>query len=107
MSIINSLNMRFEMQELKPDGIPPQIRLKVIDALKNDKWDYRTADGIAKELKADLSTVEKILRNTPGVRTSVMKDPNGQELYTLKVRKSAVNDYFTAFRALNASKSGE
>jgi len=76
----------------------------VIRALSDPKWDYRTAEGIAKDVKKPLTTVEMVLESDDRVRKSVMKSKSGRNLYTLKVRKSKVGDFFSAFQSLNSDK---
>lgn len=78
----------------------------VIEALSNTKWDYRTADGIAKEINVSVEEVNAILSTDNRVRLSVMKSKNGKSLYTLKSKKSKVGDLFTAFRAMGSDKLG-
>jgi hypothetical protein len=82
------------------------IRPQVIAALENDKWDYRTIQGIAEELHISVRDVEKTLINDELIRKSVMLDSAGRSLYTLKKRKSKIGDYFSAFKAVNAAKMG-
>lgn len=77
----------------------------LIKALSDPKWDYRTSEGLARELKASENEVKKYL-NDPEIRQSVMKDKYGRSLYTLKKRKSVFSDYWTAFRAINSAKTG-
>ncbi|WP_350644671.1 hypothetical protein [Pseudoalteromonas sp. G24-MNA-CIBAN-0072] len=80
------------------------IRPQVIAALENDKWDYRTIQGIANELHISPEKVRAIVTSDNAIRQSVMRDSKGRRLYTTKKRKSAFGDYFSAFRAVNAAK---
>lgn len=82
------------------------IRQLVMRALENKKWDYRTAEGIAKESNVSLENVKKILETDDKVRVSVMKSNIGKQLYTLKSKKSKAGDLLTAFRAMNSDKLG-
>ncbi|WP_423808339.1 hypothetical protein OUO06_20015 (plasmid) [Photobacterium damselae] len=61
---------------------------------------------MAKELKAAEKEVKKYLDSEPEIRKSIMKDKYGRSLYTLRKRKSVIGDYWTAFRAVNAAKTG-
>ena len=59
---------------------------KVLEALQDPSWDFRTVDGIAKETGLDKSEVRQVLEKHPNVRKSVVPDRRGRELYTLKSR---------------------
>lgn len=76
----------------------------VIRALNDPKWDYRTAEAIARETKKPLEDVKTVLASDDRVRKSVMKSKSGRDLYTLKVRKSKIGDYFSAFQSMNSDK---
>lgn len=78
----------------------------LIKALADQRWDYRTCEGLAKELQANEAEIRRYLENAPDIRKSVMKDPYGRNLYTLKKRKSVISDYWSAFRAVNSAKTG-
>ena len=92
----------------KPDKkkLDPIINLEpiILEALKNTKYDYRTAKGIATQLKVPLVAVENVLSSDSRVRTSVIKSRGGTRLYALKERTSAFSDYISAFRALSSDK---
>ena len=78
----------------------------LIKALHDQRWDYRTSEGLAKELKVAEKEVKKYLDSEPEIRKSIMKDKYGRSLYTLRKRKSVIGDYWTAFRAVNSAKTG-
>lgn len=84
--------------------LPPSLRDRIIDALENEKWEYRTAQGIANELNTSVEAVSSIINSDSAVRQSVIRDKNGSPLYTTKKRKSRWSDYISAFRALNSEK---
>lgn len=79
----------------------------VIKGLGDNRWDYRTAEGISKEAHLKVEVVKKVLNSDPRIRHSVMKSRSGKDLYTLKSRRSVFKDYYTAFRAMNAEKLGD
>lgn len=79
----------------------------VIKALGNNKYDYRTAEGIARETNIPVNKVMVILNDDKRVRTSIIKRKDGKKIYTLKSKKSAVGDVFTAFRAMSSDKMGD
>lgn len=95
-----------------PDNNKPKkskkilIKTNLINALQNPRWDYRTSEGLAKELKVTENEIKKYLDSEPEIRKSVMKDKDGRSLYTLKKRKTAIGDYWAAFRAVNSAKTG-
>lgn len=78
----------------------------LIRALHDQRWDYRTIEGLAKELNTAEKEIERYLDSEPEIRKSIMKDKYGRSLYTLKKRKSAIGDYWAAFRAVNSAKIG-
>ncbi|EIC5077212.1 hypothetical protein K9512_004705 [Vibrio parahaemolyticus] len=84
----------------------PLTKADLIKALHDQKWDYRTSEGLAKELKAGEKEIKQYLNSEPEIRKSIMKDKYGRSLYTLKKRKSLVGDYWAAFRAVNSAKTG-
>lgn len=90
-------------QSAKPVG----ARTKVLQALDNSKWRYRTASGIAKEAQLDTKTVEEVLRQNPDlVRVSITKSADGSTLFASKKKVSAVSDVWTAFKAVNKARYG-
>lgn len=81
--------------------------VKVINQLKDTRWDYRTAEGIAKAVHVNTKQVKAFLDTDSRVRHSIIKSKNGKDLYTLKARTSKVGDYFKAFRVMNSVKLGD
>lgn len=79
----------------------------VITALEDEKWDYRTAEGIARQIGRTVQEVKVVLETDPRVRQSVMRARSGAGLYTLKKKRSVLKDIFTAFRAMNSDKLGD
>ena len=74
---------RQEMRQL----LPPMDR-QVLDALADEKWDFRTIEGIAKETGVPTELVKQILQHYPSlVRRSPVRDTSGRALYTLRSRK--------------------
>jgi|ERR1700733_12322194 len=60
----------------------------VLQALADEKWDFRTIDGISKETGLAPDQVERILRSYPEfVRRSPVRDRIGRPIYTLQSRK--------------------
>jgi hypothetical protein len=91
----------------KPRAKLGDAKNKVLLALENPKWRYRTASGIANEAHLDAKTVEEVLRNNPDlVRVSIAKSSNGSTLFASKKKISAVSDIWTAFKAVNKVRYG-
>lgn len=84
---------------------PKNIASRVYSALKNSKWEYRTAAGIAEEVHQPTRDVEVILKNSPKeVLVSVIRKSDGTLLYASKDKVSTVSDYWSAARAISAEK---
>ncbi len=57
-------------------------------ALRNPKWDFRTAEGIAEETGLPIERVEELLAdNDDKVRRSYVKDKKGRVLFTFKEKE--------------------
>jgi hypothetical protein len=83
------------------------VSVKVVQALENPRWSYRTALGIAKETQLPMAQVEYVLsQNTDAVRVSLVKSVKGKTLYASKKKVSAIGDVWTAFRAVNKERYG-
>lgn len=77
----------------------------VLKAMKNNKWDYRTAHGIAVETKLPETVVTEVLNNSKNeVRSSLIQTKSGKNLYTLRSRKSAIADAWWAIRTMSKDK---
>ena len=92
---------------IKPSAKPSGAIIKVLHALENSKWRYRTASGIAKEAHLNAKAVEEVLRKNPHlVRVSIAKSSNGTTLFASKKKVSAISDVWTAFKAVNKARYG-
>lgn len=66
---------------------------KIVSALRDQRWDYRTADGIAKETGVPIDRVLAFLESRKDVVFKAsMPDRLGRALYTLNDRQAQVND---------------
>lgn len=83
------------------------IKAQVIKALEDKRWDYRTAEGISKAVYVKVDLVKEILESDKRIRRSILKSKSGKKLYALRKRRSALRDFYTAFRAINAEKFGD
>lgn len=68
-------------QEPSP-GPNDEIVSQISDAIKNSRFDWRTADGIAKELNLPVDTVYVTLEQTPHFIRSSVPSKTGKILYT-------------------------
>ncbi|KAI9134349.1 hypothetical protein [Acaryochloris sp. CCMEE 5410] len=67
---------------------------KVINALNNPEWDFRTIQGLSKELNLEASEVQKILENNLHlVREALVPDSKGRILYTARNRPKKLKEY--------------
>ena len=81
---------------------------KILAALKSRRWKYRTAEGIAKETRVPVNTVEKVLKESPQqVRVSVMRRRDGKVLYVKKDEVSVIKDLWNGFKLLSKAKVSE
>ncbi|MFB9158574.1 hypothetical protein [Chromobacterium violaceum] len=82
-------------------------RVKILQALDNPRWRYRTASGIAKEIHENEREVEKVLRGNPDlVRISIAKNSDGSALFASRKKVSTISDVWTAFKAVNKKRYG-
>lgn len=78
---------------------------KVLKALENKRWEYRTVAGVAKETKINEAIVRSVLETSKDkVRESFSLSRTGNKLYTLKSRKSAISDIWTSMKKLSNDK---
>lgn len=79
----------------------------VIKALENPNYRYRTSSGIAKETNLTPTVVSNILTNNDKViRRSILKAPDGSELYASKNVVSGLEDFWSTIKAINNAKFG-
>ena len=87
--------------------IAPNAERKVIEALQNPRFKYRTVSGIARETHIDAERVGEILKVSPSVRVSLTRAQDGSRLFALKKSVSKAEDVWTAFKAVNGAKFGD
>jgi hypothetical protein len=79
---------------------------KVLEALEDQRWDFRTVDGIAAETGLPESFVSDTLRRYPNyVRVSPIPDRCGRVLFTLRDRPKKNREIFSELRAFLAGSS--
>ena len=68
---------------------------KIINALRDQHWDYRTAEGIAKETKIPVETVRTFLESRRDiVWKSSVPDRLGRDLYRLNERHPQIKEFW-------------
>jgi hypothetical protein len=68
---------------------------KITNALRDQRWDYRTAEGIAKETKIPVETVRAFLESRKDiVWKSSVSDRLGRDLYTLNERRPQIKEFW-------------
>ncbi len=74
--------MSDEKRDEKPEARGEDVE-KVLGALGNDKWDFRTVVGLVNETGLPPDAVQTVLDQSEAVRRSAVPGPAGQDLYTL------------------------
>jgi hypothetical protein len=79
---------------------------KIINALRDERWDYRTADAIAKETGVPVERVLEFLesRNDIVLKAS-LPDRLGRDLYTFRDRQSLTNNFWRNFSTFTTKVS--
>ncbi len=78
---------------------------RVVRALNDPRWEYRTLKGIASQSGLPQARVQELLKSNQGqVRKSVISSKAGEDLYTLRSKKGVLADYWNAFRRLSNEK---
>lgn len=67
---------------------------KIVAALRDEKWDYRTAAGVAEETGIPIKTVRAFLESRKDIIwKSSIPDKRGRDLYTLNDRHSQSKEF--------------
>ncbi len=91
------------------DGVGGQVvdtsdayrRLKL--ALDDPQWEFRTVDGIAREVGLQPQQIAELLKMHPEIaRKSAMTSPDGRELYTERSRRPSARERIERIRWLLA-----
>ncbi len=81
-------------------GIEEPDARKVLEALADDRWDFRTIDGLSTSTGLPENRIRELLRKYPSlVRQSLVLDRQGRELYTLASRRPSLQEVLTNTRA--------
>lgn len=81
-------------------GQAEQAEARVMEALADDRWDFRTIQGIAQQTGLPADAVEEVLTNSEDVRRSDAPSPDGHWLFALKSRPVSVRESLAATRAM-------
>lgn len=78
---------------------------KILAALGDEKWDFRSVDGLAKQTGLSADVVKGLLEKHPKeVRKSFVPDSTGRVLYTLANKPMELREILASARAF-VSKS--
>lgn len=78
---------------------------KIKNALADDRWDFRSVDGIATDSGLSADVVKEILeRHRNEVRVSFVPDSKGRTLYTLATKRVEIREILASALAF-VSKS--
>jgi hypothetical protein len=76
---------------------------RIREALADQKWDFRTVQGIAKETGIPASDVEQMLKlHASHIRIAVVPDESGHLLYTDATRPMKLREWLASVRAFVA-----
>jgi len=79
---------------------------KVFEALSDPKWDFRTVSGISKATALPVAEVEAILLKYPDlIRRSLVRDEDGNELFTLASRPPGPQEIVSQIRSFVTKSS--
>lgn len=71
--------------------VVPEEEKKVLEALEDSKWDFRTIEGIVRATELSKNKVREIIQKQGGyILKSSIPDQQGQELYTLWKKKTKI-----------------
>ncbi len=105
MSTNSSTSAPSATAEIEPSGRNDENLKRVLAALSDESWDFRTVDGICKATGFTPELVAQILEAHPEViRISPVPDRKGRPLYTLRSRSPRFKEILASLRAF-VSKS--
>ncbi len=100
MSTLASVQPTLFTQKEMGEIANPSAKL-VLQALADEKWDFRTIDGLAKETGLPADQIRKIIGAYPElVRRSPVRDRLGRSLFTLKSRRMQLPEKLAFLRLL-------
>jgi hypothetical protein len=69
------------------------VEQRIIQALSDPKYQFRTVQGIAKAAVLDPKIVREVLAKNVLIRKSAVPDRNGNTLYALRARPKGLKEY--------------
>ena len=79
---------------------------KIIKALRDERWDYRTADGISREIGVPVELIKTFLESRKDlVWKSSIPDRLGRDLYTLKERRPESKEFWRTLSTFTTKTS--
>jgi len=76
---------------------------RVRGALSNQKWDFRTIDGIARDTGLSREQVEGVLADHQDLFRQSHLTRNGEPLYTLREKRESLRERYAELRDFIAS----
>lgn len=72
---------------------------KVLEALADSKWDYRTMEGLVKSTGLSEQDIRKILEKQASlVRKSRVPDRKGRDLFTLREKGKSIGEILNTLK---------
>jgi hypothetical protein len=82
------------------DTVSEPMERRVIEALEDPRWDFRTVPGLAESTDLPEPIVRRVLNRYPEfVRQSLVPDLQGRELFTLASRGRGLREWYAITRA--------
>jgi len=79
--------------------------IRVLEAVEDEKWDFRSVDGISRETQIPPSTVKEILESHKNLfRKSDAPDRKGRILYTIRSRPVKSRERLAFIRLIFSKK---
>jgi hypothetical protein len=89
------------------DTVSDPIEQRVIEALEDPRWDFRTVSGLAKSTDLPEHVVRDVLNRYPRfVRRLPIPDSQGRELYRPVSRGASLREWYATTRAFITKSTG-
>lgn len=94
---------RRDGQRIERDTVDSPDLEKLLHAMSDPRWDFRTVDGLCRSTKLPRRHVESLLRNHDDLfRVSLVPDKKGRRLFTLRSRGMKLQEMMANLRAFVA-----
>lgn len=88
------------MAETYLNGHDHEVWEKILVALKDEQWEFRTVEGMAEEIGFSPETIQACIQNHESeVRQALVRDSDGRVLYTDRSRKKSLREFLSEMRA--------